>query len=301
MKYLFLFLIAIMPLSLSAEKKVSKIYYNDYDGYSETEFLTYDENGHLVSFKSVTAEITLFDQTIEYVGKSKVILDGITDGVNGVFEASLNESGLATSIHCTVDGESETGYLSYSNGLISKANDVVYEITDDNPTRILTDYWGDGYPTITYSNKPNKCGLIYLPIITQDVWLCRALAYAGLLGYGSVKLPYSCNFHPNRENDHIIDYVIDDEGYVISMDIENGGGECDGHYVFEYCEVNGVDDAETAAVEVSGGKNCIIVKGEYDSIKVYNLSGMQCDATTDLTPGIYIVDVDSTKSKVWVY
>jgi len=78
--------------------------------------------------------------------------------------------------------------------------------------------------------------------------------------------------------DYIIDYVIDDEGYITSMNVAN-----------------------TAAVEVSGGKNSIIVKGEYDSIKVYNLSGMLCNTTSNLVPGIYIVDVDNTMFKVKIY
>ncbi len=313
-----------MPLSLSAEKKVSKIHrivFDEYDfgieDYSETEYLTYDDKGRLATWKVIEDDGDVsFDQKIEYVSKDKVVISGIFDHNEGVAEVSLDENGLATSIrhYANWDTSPIIYTLSYSNGLISKytysgsgvedASD--FEITDGNPTRIISDYWWGDYPVITYSDKPNKCGLIYLPMITYNhEYYVRAVAYAGLQGRGSANLPYSCNFHPDRENDFVIDYVIDDEGYVTSMTMGNAS-DGDGHYTFEYCDVN----TENAAIEaVSGNKNSvivtdrnnIIVKGEYNSVKVYDISGMLCKSTTDLLPGIYIVAVDNTRFKVRIY
>lgn len=162
MKNLLLLLIAIMPLSLSAEKKVSKIHriatdeFGEED-YSETEFLTYDDKGRLAGWKVLNESGRVwFDQKIEYVSKDKVVISGIFDGDEGVAEVSLDENGLATLLTChniELGDINPTYTFSYSNGLMNGLlysadngeniveDSTVFEITDGNPTRIISDYW----------------------------------------------------------------------------------------------------------------------------------------------------------------
>ncbi len=63
----------------------------------------------------------------------------------------------------------------------------------------------------------------------------------------------------------------------------------------------GVDDVTTDATGAVaiGGEGCIIVKGDYTRLSVYDLSGRACPAT-GLAAGIYVVNLDGNVTKVVV-
>jgi len=56
-------------------------------------------------------------------------------------------------------------------------------------------------------------------------------------------------------------------------------------------------DSETA--KAYGGEGRIIIVGNYKSVNAYNLSGNRVDPD-NVAPGIYIIDIDGTTSKVIV-
>lgn len=309
-KIITILLMAVFPLCLSAEKKVSKITRCEYDNvthdnYYEYQLLSYDESGRLINWTEIANDKNKFDVSFNYISDNKIVLSGIFDYDNDVMEVSLDDNGLVK----TATSQNTRISIGYNDGLMSELiwEDLYYsdqerttfEIVNGNPTMLISDYWSSGYPTITYTDIPNKSGLIYLPMITSNTaWGYRCLAYAGLQGYGSRTLPYSCQFRKYKPAG-IIDYVLDNEGYVISMVVENGN-DGDGTFTFEYCDVNGVDDVVRADVHVLGGQGCITIEGEYVSAKVYDLSGMRYPGTENLVPGIYIVDVDGMKFKAAV-
>ena len=59
-----------------------------------------------------------------------------------------------------------------------------------------------------------------------------------------------------------------------------------------------VADTDQAPVAV-GGEGCIVIKGDYNTARVYDLSGL-ASALTGLTPGVYVVNVDGNATKVVV-
>lgn len=147
---------------------------------------------------------------------------------------------------------------------------------------------------------PNKCGLVYLPMITcNTAWDYRALAYAGLLGYGSRTLPSACSLYPD-EPLGIVDYTLDSDGYILTMTVASGN-DGNGYYTFEYTDVNGLNEIEATGSEIkvfcSGSQ--VVVDGEYSRLAVYNLQGSEC-VNSNLENGIYVVDVDNKRFKVLV-
>lgn len=299
-------LLASVPFSLSAEKKVSKVY----DAYlNETYNISYDEEGRLINWTVYYKDIVKFNHSFDYVSNDKIIVSGITDRDESYMEVSLNEEGLVKEINVTVANDKAKGEIEYQDNLmsnltwmeISEDSDetvIKFEINNGNPEKIISDYWSRDYPIITYSDKPNKAGLIYLPMITcNTLWGYRSLAYAGLLGKGSRNLPSSCRFDFD-EPAASIEYQFDEEGYVTYMKTVNAN-DGDGEFYFEYIEVNCVEDISNPVVNVIGQKGRIDIHGEYNSAKVYNLNGILC-SSENLTAGIYIVDVDGIKHKVIV-
>ncbi len=59
-------------------------------------------------------------------------------------------------------------------------------------------------------------------------------------------------------------------------------------------------DNATPAVSVRGGIGCINIDGEYTSAEVYSLDGRRARSLENLTPGLYIVRVDGSTTKVMV-
>lgn len=301
-----------LPFCLKAEKKVSKIY----DASEEvTQLLSYDEQGRLKSWKEYDNRNNSvdFDLTFNYVDKNKIILSGIIEGTEGKsMEATLNDENLVT-LASENRNESHIS-MEYKDGIMTKltwwstsdpeyADDkdiTVFPIENGNPVKLVSDYWSSGTPIINYSDKPNKCGLVYLPIITcNTAWAYRVLAYAGLLGYGSRTLPSSCRFWFDEPLGDI-DYTFDSEGYIISMKVTNGN-DGNGEFYFEYTDVNGIGDivADESRCKVYSRGNQIIVEGEYSLLTVYNLQGVKCN-DSNLAPGIYIAEVDGERFKVLV-
>lgn len=307
-------------LSAAAERKISKIYRYEtsedmYAGdYEELQELSYDSHGRLVSWMEVINghNEPIYLHKLTYIDGSTIKITGFTDWDESAIDVTL-ENGLVKYAYLTrnsIPDESITP--SYQNGLMARliwkdeyragdpdSEDVTdFVITDGNPTKMISDYWSSS-PIITYSDKPNKCGLVYLPFITNNTAFgFRSLAYAGLLGYGSRNLAYSVNFHPREEPDYIIRYELDDDGYVVSMVISNGS-DGDGAFRFEYCDVAGVGDipADRPVINVRGLDGNIVVEGEYTSMEVYDMCGVRC-ASAGLTPGIYMVVIDNRPYKV---
>lgn len=308
-KLITILLLSVLPLSLMAEKRVSKIY----DAYlNETQHLTYDDEGRLVRWTVIHDEgdynRTLFDHSFEYVSKDRIIITGMSDCNDAYIEVTLNEDGLVK-IATDISGNTQIA-LNYDNGIMSECTwcnlnypdepDItVFDIVNGNPERLISDYWEGEYPEITYSDKPNYCGLVYMPMITcNTAWRYRSLAYAGLQGKGSTTLPSSCRFWLDKPTAPI-EYQFDEDGYVTYMKVENAN-DGDGEFYFYYCEVNSVQDVEVPSVSVIGRKGGIDIEGEYTSLKIYNLQGLVC-SPEGLTPGIYIVDVDGSIHKTVVY
>lgn len=315
-KIITILLMAVFPLCLSAEKKVSKITIdrtdaNQYVDNYETHLFSYDESGRLINFMQIADGLTVRDVSFEYINDNKILAAGLIDNdgidVYDNIEISLDNNG---SIKSALFQKSNIEIsVTYRENLMSEIiwNDLSYSdqmkvyfgIENGNPTKLMGDDWDSFYPTFTYSDIPNKCGLLYLPVITENIpWGSLILSCTGLLGYGSRTLPYSCQFYKNGST-NIINYVFDNDGYLSSMVINNDNFG-DGKYKFEYCDVNGVDDVVRADVHVLGGQGCITIEGEYVSAKVYDLGGMRYPGTENLVPGIYIVDVDGMKFKAAV-
>ncbi|MDE7426244.1 MAG: hypothetical protein K2M79_00395 [Muribaculaceae bacterium] len=66
--------------------------------------------------------------------------------------------------------------------------------------------------------------------------------------------------------------------------------------------VNAIDDITsdvTASVSVRGGEGCIVINGDYNRAAAYTLSGVPC-GFENLTPGLYVVNVDGRGYKVVV-
>lgn len=299
----------MLPFCAMAEKKVSRIYdsYND-----ETELLSYDEQGRLILFKEYYYghnDDPVFDLTFDYVGNNSVILYGTFDFEPGVrLEATLNDDNLVTYVKNSA--YNDCVIIEYKDGIMVKAtyhsleNDDIgtinFQIENGNPTNITWEEAGENYE-FTYSERPNKCGLIYLPMITcNTAWAYRAFAYAGLFGYGSRTLPSTSRYWSDQAPG-VIDYTFDSEGYIRTMKVTNGN-DGDGDYTFEYTEVNGINDVETEepAIKVYSIGNKIVVEGEYSRLAVYNLQGSECD-NSNLSQGIYIADVDNQRYKVLVH
>lgn len=188
--------------------------------------------------------------------------------------------------------------MTYQDGLMTgltwRNDESRFTIVDGNPTGGIR----GGDNEVAYTDLPNKCGMAYLPIITcNTAWQFRSIPLAGLEGYGSRNLPYSCHFYKS-EAPGIIDYELDPEGYVLSMNITNSY-DGDGLFKFEYCEVASTDMISTGSntATIRGENGSIIIDGDYTSACVYDLYGSQ-RGMTNLTPGLYIVKVDGNPHKI---
>lgn len=304
-------ILVMLPFCAMAEKKVSRIYdsYND-----ETELLSYDEQGRLISWKHYyhnNNDDPVFDLTFDYVGNNSVILYGTFDFESGVrLEATLNDDNLVTYVKNSAN--EDYVIIEYKDGAMIKLThhfiydyeDLethIFQIENGNPVNITRVEYNDNDFELTYSERPNKCGLIYLPMITcNTAWAYRAFAYAGLFGYGSRTLPSTSRYWSDQAPG-VIDYTFDSDGYIRTMKVTNGN-DGDGDYTFEYTEVNGIYDVETEepAMKVYSIGNKIVVEGEYSRLAVYNLQGSECD-NSNLSQGIYIADVDNQRYKVLVH
>ena len=306
-KYITSLLAALLPFCVMAEKKVSKIYRLEDETVQE---LSYDEQGRLESWKEYykqDVDDPDFDLRFNYIEINKVVLSGTIEGdTDRTMEVTLNDDNLV--VFATENRNESCISCEYENGILSKISwwctdypeDKAihfFQIENGNPIK-LSGYWD--YSSIKYSEIPNKCGLVYLPMITcNTAWDYRALAYAGLFGHGSRTLPSACSFYPD-EPLGIVDYTLDSDGYILTMKVTNGN-DGDGYYTFEYTDVNGLNEIETTGSEIkvyySGGQ--VVVDGEYSRLAVYNLQGSEC-VNSNLENGIYIVDVDNKRFKVLV-
>ncbi len=304
---------ALICLSFNAfaVRKVSKVSLVD---QGETITITYDALGRVSNWKQFAnhrPDDPQFDNTLEY-SNAKVIITGLFDYDDGTQYLDLDSDNLAiygdNGEYEFIEGvkmEYDNGLLSaitWFDGYLDEDQDRTdFEITDGNPTKLYSDYWYNGTPEITYTDIPNKCGMVYLPmIINNTAWAWRAAAFAGLFGYGSRTLPYSCRFDFD-DPVGVIDYKLDDEGYVLSMTISNSN-DGDGIYEFEYTEVAGIEAPEiddSSSIQIIGGKGCIEISGEYTAARVYTTTGLEMPLT-GLAPGLYIVKADNTTRKVLV-
>lgn len=324
-QYIVLLLLALLPFVGKTERKVSKIYYYEYE-YSNPPYqeldeipyvqeLEYDEGGRLISWKEYRGnEDALggnpecsFAHSFNYLDDRHIRITGLSDYHECYLDVTLNSNGLVETAVLYENGELESSiYPSYTDGMMTgltwqyytgrrEVNDFVIE--NGNPVSGIR-----GLDTIiTYTDLPNKCGMAYLPFIINNIeWSFRSLALAGLEGYGSRNLAHSCLFDTS-DPAGVIEYELDEDGYVLSMNVTNTY-DADGLFKFEYCEVAGIDATQSDynQVFVHAGNGSIIVDGLYDTVLVYNLLGERC-GMSDLTPGVYIVNVDGVCHKTIVH
>lgn len=330
MKKLLIFIsfVALLPaFSGNAERKVSKIYFDEDDWgdiYYFVSSLEYDNKGRLISWKDMwkNSGETRGEYTFEYVDDRNIRLTGLDeDGRESVIDVTLNSDGLVESAVMSVNGEpkyepgelDEAIYPTYQNGVMTglvwqmsyfnNRIEDIFAIENGNPVSRNKYYPDDNYneiAQITYTDLPNKCGMAYLPFIPNNCfWGFRSLALAGLMGYGSRNLAHSCRFDTSKPAG-AIDYELDEDGYVLSMTLSNTY-DADGQFRFEYCEVAGIEDvtADRSHATVHAENGSIVVDGPYDTVAVYNLLGVRC-GESGLTPGVYIVDVDGSRRKISV-
>lgn len=321
-QYLVLLILALLPFAGKTERKVSKIYWYEYKytfpPYQElktnpyVQELEYDENGRLVSWKDwkddgSSNQECRFDHSFTYLDDRHIKITGLSDYHECTLDVTLNSDGLVETATLYEKGEPDSSICpSYQNGLMTglvwqslrynnnEVNDFVIE--NGNPVSGIREF-----AQITYTDLPNKCGMAYLPFITNNIeWKFRSLALAGLEGYGSRNLAQSCQFD-TRKPAGVIKYELDEEGYVLSMNITNTY-DADGLFKFEYCEIAGIDSTRSDhnQVSVHAENGNIIIDGQYETVSVYNLLGERC-GLSDLTPGIYIVDVDGSCHKTLVH
>lgn len=229
-------------------------------------------------------------------------------------EVTLNEDNLATYVYDNRNAYTYT--IEYKDDVMTKLvwcnkengdkTTNEFEIEKGNPIKIISDYRSED-AIINYSEKPNKCGLVYLPmIICNTAWGCRALAYAGLMGYGSRTLPSSCKFRISEPLSDI-DYTFDSQGYILSMKVTNGN-DGNGEWYFEYADVNSIDDivADESRCNVYSSGNSIFVEADSDDVvEIYNLQGTVIyrgvgSVTRDVQGGVYIVRVNNHTTKLMV-
>lgn len=310
-KFITAALAGLIALSAYGERKVSKIYeYSNEPGYPnrlyQIQELAYDSRGRLISWKEGAPDGSrfYFDHTIEYVDESHVRITGLSGVEESVIDVILDSNGLANEATMYSNGSYDASiFMSYQNGLMTgitwqdspnNKDDHRFTIDNGNPTGGIRGRDDE----VTYTDLPNKCGMAYLPFITcNTAWKFRSIPLAGLEGYGSRNLPYSCNFNPNKPVG-IIDYELDEDGYVLSMDITNSY-DGDGLFKFEYCEVASTDliPSDSNPVTVRGENGSIIIDGIHTSACVYDLYSSQ-RGMTNLTPGLYIVTVDGNPHKI---
>lgn len=309
-KFLLLLMLAILPTCMDAEKRVSKIVwsYDVNDTDFETQLFTYDESGRLSNWKEYDGDDVNgtpdFDVTITYVDSRLVNLSGYFDSSDlQNIDVRLNDDGLAESFVFD-DYHFNFGYSNKALSEITASDggygyNVFFQFSNGNPVEIINDDRYSTPATITYSERPNKCGMVYLPMILNEcLWRYRVTAYAGLLGYGSKNLAYSCDL--SNYGDGIIDYEIDNDGYIKSMYVTKAS-DGDGFYTYEYCEVNAVDDIrpDLPEIKVIAKDGRIAIEGQYETADVYDLCGAR-HGLSDLIPGVYIVDIDGRRFKTVV-
>jgi len=321
-QYLVLLILALLPFAGKTERKVSKIYcyeyeytnppYQELDANPYVQELEYDENGRLVSWKEwwddgsgSSNQECRFDHSFTYLDDRHIKITGLSDYHECTLDVTLNSDGLIETATLYEKGKFNSSISpSYTDGLMTgltwlggyrESYDFVIE--NGNPVSGIR-----GLDTqITYTDLPNKCGMAYLPFITNNTaWRFRSLALAGLEGYGSRNLAHSCQFDTCKPAG-VIKYELDEEGYVLSMNITNTY-DADGLFKFEYCEIAGIDSTrpDHNQVSVHAENRNIVIDGQYETVSVYNLLGERC-GLSDLTPGIYIVDVDGSCHKTLVH
>lgn len=315
-KLLTLLLATLFAFSAFGVRKVSKIYkcFHSNDGtikIYEIQTLKYDEKGRLIQWIETGTDENerWFKHDFNYIDDQHIEITGWSERKNCRIDVTLNENGLVEtamlyeevreelsleSILSLCYGDGLMTQLSWKDGFNGSEDINNFVIVDGNPVS----GWKYNSADVAYTNLPNKCGMAYLPFITYNsAWRYRSLALAGLQGYGSRNLPYSCNFNPNKPAG-IINYELDEEGYVLSMDITNSY-DGDGIFKFEYCEVASTEmiSPDSNPVTVRGENGSIIIDGIYTSACVYDLYGSQREMT-NLTPGLYIVTVDGNPHKI---
>lgn len=309
MKKLLIFMsfVALLPaFSGNAERKVAKISHSIDDELFVQEF-EYDNNGRLSVWKEMWNGWDIYEHKFSYLDDRNIRITGFIEEKECVIDITLNSDGLVESAVLYEQGIIDSGiYPSYKDGLMTEAvwQDFCHDnretsdfvIENGNPVSMTKGL--DSYQ-ITYTDLPNKCGMAYLPFIVID-WEFRSLLLTGLTGYGSRNLPYSCRFDPGYPAG-VIDYELDEEGYVLSMNITNTRHDTDGQFRFEYCEVAGIEDvpSDRGQVSVHAENGSIVVDGPYDTVAVYNLLGVRC-GESGLTSGVYVVDVDGSRRKISV-
>lgn len=305
-KFITAALAILIALTASGERKVSKIYqYSNDPGYPNSLYqiqeLAYDSQGRLISWKEGEPDGSryYFDHTIEYIDDSHVRITGLSDRDESVIDVTLDSNGLASEAVMYKDGKFDANIrMTYQDGLMTgltwRHDESRFTIVDGNPTGGIR---GDDNE-VAYTDLPNKCGMAYLPFITcNTAWQFRSIPLAGLEGHGSRNLPYSCHFNKS-EAPGIIDYELDPEGYVLSMNITNSY-DGDGLFKFEYCEVASTPAVTTDRdnVTVSAHDGTITIDGTYTTASVHDLLGTP-RPMTGLAPGIYIVTVDGHPRKL---
>lgn len=307
-------LLVLVVFPVSGVRKVSKIYlYAGSGELYEVQNLTYDEQGRLIQWKETGPDENerWFKHDFNYVDSRHIEITGWSERDDCRMEVTLNDDGFVETALLYVESRGELKpdskiTLSYADGIMIKLvwtdqfngrEDIDdFVIVNGNPVS----GWKYGDADVAYTDMPNKIGMAYLPFLTcNSEWLFRSLALAGLEGYGSRNLPYSCWFD-KRQPKGVIDYELDADGYVVSMNITNCyDGE--GLYKFEYCETGGMEPipADGSCVKVHAENGTIVVDGQYSTLSVYNLVGSRC-GTTDLASGIYVVTVDGTTHKIRV-
>lgn len=293
--------------------------YNDEPGTEYTvSLLTYDENGHLISFTEYEdndIDDPRFLQTLTW-GTGHVTVQGLVDWDQTTIEIQLNDIGLAS--HVTVLDNEHGGRIdSEFNVTYDESNRptlIKYSTDQDDLSFVyqdhdLTNVMSSGSNTLQFEYDQERRDISFmLPIISNNsLFYLRALAYAGLLGNPTLTAPKSYNRHENGWVN--IDYSFDNQGNISSMRSNSGmthGSYASESFQFEYSEFSKIlTTVDSSSVNVNlNGRNVTIDGYVSDApIQVCDITGKIIINTNDSSftlpsNGLYIIRIGNRSMKI---
>ena len=155
----------------------------------------------------------------------KIVVSNFGNNV-GVYEAYFDDNGHITG----------TSSIIFDNGYINKLGVFDFEWQDGNIIRVDNNQNSSSY-VYTYSNISNKTSFILRPLLYSFSFIGEniPLYSYGLYGEKSSKLPISQTQYLNNETVVFnYDYILDDEGYPIYININETSDYNNENYERDY-------------------------------------------------------------------